>query len=646
MRDSFGNRREGRSRSSRLEDGRRNARGTSRDTYRVNEYRRTGECRGNGARSGFGSAPSFSREQRASRSARSARRGRGDASATYDHLPGFSIGGFPGIYAAAFLVFLLLALVAGGRLIWVQLIDSEGIQSSSGGQAMQTYTIPAVRGTIYDCNGTILATTVDTINIFCHPHMLSSEQIGTIADFLVENCGGKKADYTEKLTADKNFQYLYKNADEGLADKITALGIEGLDYEKSNKRIYPCGSIGSQVIGTLTTGEDNQLTGVTGLERYYNDILSGSSGERVASYSRDGVLIPGSSTTTKEAVAGKDIVVSIDIEMQEAVEKALEVNAKSVSADTESGIVMDASTGEIVACAGSPTFDITDTSKVKEGATNMNGINFAYEPGSVFKPAIMLAALEAGTTKAGQNYYCPSSLKVGDFTISDSHERGAETMDTTKIIADSSNVGMSLISKSLGAKKMAKYIKRYGLTGKTGVDYPAEASGSIADYKDWSKAQQYNISFGQGVTTSGISLVRFYGALANNGVANTPHFLVSIPSDNDTKSYDSEEIVKDKDALKSLIKMMEAVVEDGTAPDAAIDGFKVAGKTGTAQTVNSDGEYGHGVYNISFCGFIPGASKNLVCYVGATQVPGMYQTVQAFNDIMTFAVERYNITQE
>lgn len=240
----------------------------------------------------------------------------------------------------------------------------------------------------------------------------------------------------------------------------------------------------------------------------------------------------------------------------------------------------------------------------------------------------------------------PSTLKVGGFTISDSHERGAETMTTTKIMADSSNVGMSLISQKLGAKKMAQYIKKYGLTGKTGVDYPAEAECKMTSYKKWSKAQQYNISFGQGLTTSAISLVRFYGALANNGVAMQPHFLVSVPSEGESRSYQSEEIIKDKDALKSLIPMMQAVVSEGTATDAAIDGFKVAGKTGTAQTVNADGSYGHGVYNISFCGFIPGASKNLVCYVGATKVPGMYKTVSTFKDIMTFAIDRYNITQE
>lgn len=548
--------------------------------------------------------------------------------------------------AYVFAIIAILAVFVVGKLFVLQVVDAQSNLDRNGGQASQTYTIAAPRGTIYDSNGTILATTVDTINIFCHPHMVSADNYDAIASFLVENCGGKKEDYLKKLAVDKNFQYLYKNADENLAEKVKDLGIEGFDYEKSNKRVYPCGAVGSQVIGTLTTGDDNQLTGVSGLERYYNDILSGTPGERVASYSREGVLIAGSASVTKEAQPGQDIVVSIDVEMQEELETALKVNAKSVQAETESGIVLDASTGEIVACAGSPTFDITDTSKVEEGATNMNGINFAYEPGSVLKPAIMLAALEAGTTKAGQSYEIPARLKVGDFTIKDSHEHGAETMSTTKIIADSSNIGMSLISQKLGAKKMAEYIKKYGLVGGTGVDYPAEAKGGISSYKKWSKAQQYNISFGQGLTTSGLSIARFYGALANNGVACQPHFLVSVPSEGKNREYSSEEIVKDKDALKSLIPMMEAVVTEGTATNAAIDGFTIAGKTGTAQTVNADGSYGHGVYNISFCGFLPGASKNLVCYVGATKVPGMYQTTTAFKDIMTFAIDRYNITQE
>lgn len=385
---------------------------------------------------------------------------------------------------------------------------------------------------------------------------------------------------------------------------------------------------------------------ISGLELYYNDILGGSPGERTIMYSREGVPVPGSETITQEAVAGKDIVVSIDVGLQEQVETALALRVKDIDGKAGSGIVMDARSGEIYACASDPLFDITDLSEIKEGATNLSGISSAFEPGSIFKPAIMLAALEAGTTQAGQSYYCPASIKVGEYTITDSHERAAMDMDTSKIMADSSNIGMSLIAKDLGAEKMSEYLNKYQIIGKTEVDYPGEASGSLSDWNSWSVVQMYNISFGQGVMTTPLNVVRFYGAIANDGVMCQPHFLIDIPTEEAPRVYETQTVIENKQALDDLTEMMEAVVEDGTATQAQIKGFKIAGKTGTAEIADSAGGYKKNIYNISFVGFIPDASLELVCFVGATDVPAERKTVPAFKDIMSYAIERYDITQK
>lgn len=538
-------------------------------------------------------------------------------------------------------LFCVAALVIAGRLVWLQIIDAENI-SNFGTSREVTVDMTARRGTIYDRNGVILATTVDAYNVFCHPHVVDSKDAGKLADKLAEVFGGEAADYKDKITQDTNFVYLYKGADEDQLKQITDLKIEGVDYEETSKRVYPCGATASQIIGVLNSDGD----ALTGIELYYDDILGGTDGQKVTEYSKEGVPVPGSTQVTAEVVNGQDIVLSIDVELQQRLEESLAVRVDEVGGDGGSAILMDSETGEIYACSSSPTFNITDLSEVKEGATNLSGISSAYEPGSVFKAVTMLGALEEGTVTADTQYDCPSVLEVDDYKISDSHDRPDATMTTTQIMADSSNVGMSLIAKDLGFKKLYNYIKQYEVCDATNVDYPGEASGSIADRDDWSSVQGYNISFGQGVVTSPIGITRFYAAVDNDGVAVTPHFLMDVPAESEDRTWDTSTITEDTDALNALEGMLEEVVDSGTATTAAIDGFAVAGKTGTAEIASDTGGYKKKIYNISFVGYLPDTSTNLVCFVGATEVPGMTKTTSVFKDIMTFAIDRYGITQD
>lgn len=535
----------------------------------------------------------------------------------------------------------LSAVVLLCRLVQLQFIDAQSILDRGNPREVTTEIEPR-RGTIYDRNGTILATTVDAYNVFCHPHMVADDKVDALAQALVDAFGGKYDDYIEKIQTDTNFIYLYKGTDEEGMKKIKDLGIEGVDFEKTNKRVYPCGATASQVIGLINVDGD----ALTGLELKYDDILGGSAGEKTTSYSKEGVPVPGTEHVTAQVVDGKDIVVSIDIDMQQKLEEALAVRVKEVDGEGGSAILMDSQTGEIYACASSPTFDLTDTSKIKEGATNLSGISSAWEPGSIMKPVTMLAALEAGTVSLDSSYYCPSKLTIGEYTITDSHPRESMDMDASTIIADSSNVGISLIAKDLTFQSLHDAIERYGLTSLTGVDYPGEAAGSLSAVDTWSTVQGYNISFGQGLTTTPIEMVRFYGALANDGVANTPHFLVDVPSEQEDPTYATAQITDNQDAITDLESMMAATVDRGTATDAQIDGCRIVGKTGTAEIASEKGGYKQGVYNISFIGYLPDSSTNLVCFVGATDVPGERQTVGAFRDIMAYAIDRYNITQD
>lgn len=539
------------------------------------------------------------------------------------------------------LIVAAVALVLVGRLVWLQFIDAQNILDRGTSREV-TVDVQPRRGTIYDRNGTILATTVDAYNVFCHPHMVSSDKVDELAGALASAFGGTADDYKGKITLDSNFSYLYKGADEEGMNKIKDLKIEGVDFEKTTKRIYPCGSTASQVIGLLNSDGE----ALTGLELQYDSILGGTPGQKTTEYSKEGVPVPGSEHVTSEVVDGQDIVVSIDVDMQQKLEESLALRVDAVGGKGGSATLMDSATGEIYASSSSPTFDITDTSNIKEGATNLSGISSAYEPGSIMKPVTMLAALENGTVNLNSTYHCPSKLKVDDYTISDSHPRADEDMDVSTIIAKSSNVGMSLIARDLTFSKLYEAIQRYGLCNTTGVDYPGEAQGNISSSDSWSTVQGYNIAFGQGLTTTPIEMVRFYAALANNGVATTPHFLIDVPIEEANRTYDTSQITDNQQAIDDLETMMQATVDSGTGTDAQIKGYRVVGKTGTAEIASTSGGYQKGVYNISFVGYLPDSSTNFVCFVGATDVPGERKTVSAFRDIMAYAIDRYNITQD
>ena len=539
-------------------------------------------------------------------------------------------------------ILLIFAIVVFGRLVWVQVIDAYAIEGGTN-QRTVTVDVDPRRGTIYDRNGVVLATTVDAYNLFCHPHEVQdSGSVNALVNALVQACGGDAQEYRDKIEQDTNFVYLVKGVDEDQLKILKDAKIEGFDYEKTSKRIYPCGAIASQIVGVV----NNEGEPLSGLELYYNDILGGTPGKKTTMYSKEGVPVPGATQIEAEVVNGQDIVVSIDIELQERVEKAVLKRTDEVDGETGFGAVMNADTGEILACASVPTFDITNLSKVEEGATNLSGISHHYEPGSVFKAVTMLAALEEGTTTAGQSYYCPSVLEVGQDKITDSHERESMDMTTTKIMADSSNIGMSLIARDLTFSKFYEYLQKYRIVDDTNVDYPGASNGYLAPRDKWTEVQGYNISFGQGLEMTPLQIMRFYGMLASNGTYTQPHFLLDIPSNNEEIVYPTEKIIENDQAIDELDNMLEAVVEDGTGTDAAIPGYRVAGKTGTAEVASPNGGYKKDVYNISFVGYLPDASTKLVCFVGATEVPGERKTVPAFQDIMKFAIDRYNITQD
>lgn len=473
--------------------------------------------------------------------------------------------------AVAIAVFAVIALVFVGRLVYLQVIKSS--EYSAMAQESRTANIETSprRGTIYDRNGYVLATSVDATTIYANPYEVTDAK--GEAKELAEILGGEAADYEALLTKDDiSFVYIKRKADVEVADRVKELKLAGIYFLSDTKREYPYGQIGGQVIGTVNIDGE----GLTGLELQYDDVLSGTGGKLVVERGRDGTPIPGGVKEEVAAVDGQDIIISLDISLQEKVEESLTQGVKDVNGESGNAIVMDAGTGEIYAAASLPLYDPNDLSTIVDGSeTQAKSITQIFEPGSIFKTVSTMAILENGVMGPEDEIFCPAVIEADEYQVSDAHERGDETMTLRQILDNSSNVGISLSVEKLGFTELYNKIVKYNLNELTGVDYPGEGLGSLLPREQWAKITGYNISFGQGVSVTPLQMVRFYGALINDGVEVTPHFLVEKPLSDETPAYATEDVVDNKEAIPTITSMLETVVSSGTGTGAQIEGYRV-----------------------------------------------------------------------
>ncbi|MDR2722032.1 MAG: penicillin-binding protein 2 [Coriobacteriaceae bacterium] len=535
-------------------------------------------------------------------------------------------------------LFFALALIFFARLVYLQVIKASDF--SDDAQAARTTIIDTSprRGTIYDRNGVVLATSIDAVTIYANPHEI--DDVNAVAAQLTYILQGEIEDYLEKLSTDTYFVYIKRKADADQAQALEDLGLKGIYFIPDTKRVYPNNHVGGQVIGVA----DVDGEGIAGLELFYDDILRGTPGKLVVERGLGGIPIPGGVRTQTHAEHGQDIIISLDIGLQEYLETRLAQGVDDIEAVGGNALVYDASTGEILACASLPFFNPSDTSTVEEGATQLKSVTDAFEPGSIFKTVSMAAILEANVLSPDDNMVCPAILQADEYYVSDAHERGDEVMSLQEILARSSNVGISLSTQKLGFRPLYQKIIRYNLNSATGIDYPGESHGYLLEQNQWSLIQSYNVSFGQGVSVTPVQMARFYGVLVNEGVQCTPHFLIKKVSDEEMKNYLKVDIIDNKTMIPTLTKMLESVVTEGTAQDISIEGYAVAGKTGTAEIARPEGGYREDAYHVSFVGYLPHSNSQLVCFVGATEVPADRKVTQIFQDIMAFAIDRYKIS--
>ena len=579
-------------------------------------------------------------------------------------------------------IFAIFAAVFFLRLVYLQVIVAGDYSAQAQAQRTSYLTIEPRRGTIYDRNGVVLATSVDATTIYVDPTEVTD--VNMTAQLLADSLGGQASGYLGKVTANNTrYSVIKRKADTSVGDDLQSRVTErvaeaqkqenvrakdageqaqtvqsGIHFVTESRREYPNGQVAGQVVGACSIGVDEDKNreyyyGICGLEKQYNDVLSGTPGYYEAEYGRSGQAIPGGVHEQVDAVDGQDIVVSIDINLQRDVEEYLTNGCKDLEAASGSAVLMDGSTGEIYAAASLPLFNPADRSEVKEGAMQLKCVTDLFEPGSIFKSVSTMAILETGTLTPDSELFCPASITADGYTISDAHERGDATFTLREILDQSSNVGISLATEQMGFDELYNHIVKYNLHSTTGVDYPGEgeegtdALGMLAPLEQWSAVQAYNVSFGQGVSVTPLQMTRFYGAIVNSGVECVPHFLLSMPQSGYTPVYETEDVIENKDAIGDMQSMLKTVVTDGTGKLAAIDGYNVAGKTSTAEIYDEEnGGYRKNVYNLAFTGFLADSSSKLVCFVGANEVPGNRVVTPIFKDIMTSAIDRFGITSE
>lgn len=576
---------------------------------------------------------------------------------------------------AILLIFAALAIWVFVRLFTLTVVQAEGLAEEGSETRTSVITLSARRGTIYDRNGNVLATSVDATTIYANPSKIEDPE--KTAEILAEILGGSTKEYLDAITEDPDttFVYIAQKVDteyeqalqdieqvfineavaayQARGDDVPAeitTPLTGIEFLEDTRREYPKGNTGSQIIGAV----DDEGEGIRGLELTYDSILRGVDGRRViegakqTSQNSDPLPIIDGIIEDAEPVAGSDIIISIDIEMQQYLELNLQAVAEQRSSENASAILLDGSTGEIVAAASIPLYDregITEE-EAANGATNLKVITQPYEPGSTFKVVVAGMTLEQGLMTADDTLYCPAELGIYDYSVSDSFVRGDMDMSLRDIVAHSSNVGVSLLEEQLGDELFYEYLKNLGFGDYTHVDYPGETAGVLMDVEEWTPIRAANISFGQGLEVSLLQMASLYGAIANDGIMMQPHFLISRPQYDVEQDYSSKRVF-DAQTTRDLEELMRGCVTYGYGVNAAVEGFDTVGKTGTAEMGNLDGGYesAEGSYVCSFAGYLDNSTSNYV-FLSSFEKPDNYVDSPAtkfFSVVMSFVADRYMI---
>lgn len=525
--------------------------------------------------------------------------------------------------------------VLAGRLAYLMIFESAYYQQLAKDLHERERSIKAARGRIIDRNGTILADnrTVCTISVI-HSQVKEPEQI---IQMLTEELGLSEEWVRKRVEKVSSIERIQSNVEKEIGDRIRNYGYEGVKVDEDFKRYYPYGELASKVLGF--TGSDNQ--GIIGLEVKYEDYLQGIPGRILTLTDARGVEIENAKENRVEPVAGNDLVVSLDYNIQSyAQQEALKV-MEYKQADYVSILVMNPQNGEIYACVNVPEFDLNDpftlpedmdissmTDQEKQDARNQmwrnQCVNDTYEPGSTFKIFTSSAALQSGTSTLQDQYYCPGYKIVEDRRIRCHKAGGHGAEDFTHAMENSCNPALMTMGLKMGSRMFYQYFNDYGLLTKTGIDIPGEASTIMHQLENIGEVELATMTFGQSFQITPVQLAVMAASVVNGGRRVTPHFGVAIQNREGKVlkelEYPVTEGIVSEEVSGQMREILEKVVSEGSGHKAYLEGYRIGGKTATSQTLPRSAHK----YISSFLGFAPANDPQVlaVCIVHDPQ--GIY----------------------
>ena len=499
------------------------------------------------------------------------------------------------------------------KLIDVQLVKGEELKYYAQRQQTNYETIKAERGLIYDRNDILLVYNRHDVSFYVDLRMLQQKKKSEIAELFSKTFGKSKSHYLKLLNQKPKTICLEKKAPLEKASLLNDYKLSAMFSVDDPSRVYHYGSLGSHILGYV----DNDYKGVNGIDKYFNDLLSGKDGKRLIERNAIGGLITVNEDNTIPAFPGQNIILTVDKSYQLILENELKSGIEEFDAESAVGIIMDPNTGEIIALCNVDDFDPNLYWKYSDEQRRDKAITDTYEPGSTFKAFSLAALLEENKCKEKDLVFVENGrYKYKTAYITDSHKNGYLTVKG--VFEESSNIGMSKLIQKLDDNDFYKYLRAFGFGNYSSICLPGETSGKLKKPDEWSGITKAFMSFGYEVSVTPIQLITAYSSLVNGGILYQPLLVKKVEdSDGNIISENSPKVVRrviSEKTSERMISLLKSVVENGTGEFAKSELITVGGKTGTSK-IASDGKYISGKYNSSFVGFFPAENPKLICLV-------------------------------
>lgn len=551
---------------------------------------------------------------------------------------------------------IVILLLFGLRLIEIQAIRASGYVKKAEVELSKSATLLAPRGTIYDINGVELARSISAMNIAVDQTVVNDPAAAAkvVAPILNMTPSQLQPDLTGErryvLIAKDITPETWRQVNQAIKDYNTQIlktkdgiskRIGGFVPERSFIRDYPSGKLTSSLIGIT----NDQGIGASGIESSLNSLLAGTNGKYIYANGR-GNIIPGSEQVSVEAKSGTSVRLTIDRDVQWVAQNAISQAVASSRAESGTVIVMDPKTGAILAQASAPTFDPNISSTITLNKLRNPAVQEVYEPGSTGKVITVAAALQEGLVTPHSIFTIPYKMKVADEYFHDHEKHPTQRLTTTGLLAVSSNTGSIQIGQKLGKDTLYNYLRKFGIGQSTNSKLPGESAGILHPVKEWSGTSLPTIAFGQGYSLTAMQATSVFATIANDGVRVSPSILAGVVDESGkyTPAEENESVrVLSSQTASNMRAMMESVVSsNGTAPAAAISGYRIAGKTGTANRFNAVCKCYSG-YTASFIGFAPADQPKYVISVTIQDPKGMHWggalAGPVFKKVMSFVLQ-------